>query len=35
LMETNSIPRSPDARGIQTGLQLLGNVGIIELLEQE
>ena len=34
-MERTSIPRSPDARGKQTGLQLLGNVGIIELLEQE
>jgi hypothetical protein len=33
--ERNSIPRSPDAKGKQTGLQLLQNVGIIELLEQD
>ncbi len=35
LMERNCIPRSPDGRGKQSGLQLLGNVGIIELLEQD
>lgn len=34
-VERNSIPRSPDVRGKPTGLQLLGNVGIIELLEQD
>ena len=34
-IERTSIPRSPDERGKQTGLQLLGNVGIVELLEQE
>ena len=33
--EMNSILLSPDVRGRQTGLQLLGNVGIIELLEQD
>ena len=34
-IEMTSIPNSSDERGIQTGLHLLGNVGIIELLEQE
>ncbi|KAG0651774.1 Hybrid signal transduction histidine kinase K [Hyphodiscus hymeniophilus] len=34
-IERNSTPRSPDTRGKQTGLQLLQNIGIIELLEQD
>lgn len=34
-IERNSIPRSPEARGKQAGLQFLGNIGIIELLEQD
>lgn len=34
-MDRGSVPRSPDVRGKQSGLQVLGNVGIIELLEQD
>lgn len=34
-MERSSLPRSPDSRNKQSGLQILGNVGIIELLEQD
>jgi hypothetical protein len=34
-IERNSIPRSPDHRGKKLGLQLLGTIGIIELLEQD
>jgi hypothetical protein len=29
------MPRSPGLRSKQSGLQLLGNVGVIELLEQD
>jgi hypothetical protein len=34
-VDRGSVPRSPDVRGKQSGLQILGNVGIIELLEQD
>jgi hypothetical protein len=35
-LERSSIPRSPDARGKPyAGMQILGSVGIIELLEQD
>jgi hypothetical protein len=34
-IERSSLPRSPDLRGKQAGMQLLGSVGIIELLEQD
>ena len=34
-LDGGSVPRSPDTRGKPSGLQILGNVGIIELLEQD
>ena len=34
-LERSSIPRSPDARTKSPGMQILGSVGIIELLEQD
>lgn len=34
-VERSSIPRSPNTRGAKSGLQVLGSVGIIELLEQD
>lgn len=33
--ERSSLPRSPDARGKSPGMQILGSVGIVELLEQD
>jgi hypothetical protein len=32
---TSSVPRSPDLRGKPSGMQILGNVSIVELLEQD